>query len=316
MMKGLKQTLVSPLLLTVLMIAVTPLQAKKINGFELNENMLIPASEVHSGGPDRDGIPSIDKPRFILAANAGLKKDDIVLGLEYQGEVKAYPLAIMNWHEIVNDQFSRQPVVVTYCPLCGSGVAYTAWAKGLNLEFGVSGLLYNSDVLLYDRQTESLWSQLLSKSVSGPMAGTPLKMLPLIQISWQEWLDQHPDTLVLSRDTGFERDYSKDPYAGYEDSEGVWFPVKNKDPRYHPKERVLGVVFDGLAKAYPMAEITSVNSSFKDSFAGRELTINYNPETGSAFITQHDGEKVAAVNSFWFAWYAFHPKTEVYTAPR
>ena len=299
-----------------LVLASMQLPARSMNGFVIGSDALIPADEIHSGGPPRDGIPSIDQPLFEATGEVtGIAPTDPVLGLFHQGIAKAYPIAVMNWHEIVNDRFAQEPVVITYCPLCGSGVAYTAEAGGMELVLGVSGLLFNSDVLLYDRQTESLWSQMMSQAVSGPMKGERLKKQPLVHTSWSEWLAEHPDTQLLSRKTGFSRDYSRDPYAGYIDSEGVWFPVAKKDPRYHPKERVLGLELDGKFKAYPFAELSGSGGEIMDRFAGRALTLRYNPKGPSARVFDARGKEIPAITSFWFAWYAFHPETEVYRAP-
>ena len=312
-----KKNLTSALfVLGISMGVITDSAAYRLGGFEVSQSdALIPLDEVRSGGPDKDGIPSIDNPRFITAGDADeLKPDDLVMGLEHKGIAKAYPIAIMNWHEIVNDSFVDSPVVVTYCPLCGSGMAFSANVGGLQMKFGVSGLLYNSDVLLYDRQTDSLWSQIMAKAVTGSMKGTRLKMLPLMRTTWADWRKRHSGTLVLSRETGFKRDYDKDPYAGYVDSEGVWFPVKHKDARYHPKERVLGIEFDGRFKVYPFAELSRTNGTVQDSFAGHSFTVEYDDASKSARITGENGEDIPSVFSFWFAWYAFHPDTEVFTA--
>ena len=298
-----------------MLLVVLVVNAGTKNGFEIAVDDLIAAEDIHAGGPPRDGIPALDKPRFLERDEATvMKPDDQVLGLSHNGVAKAYPISILNWHEIVNDRLEQEPVVITYCPLCGSGIAYSARVSGMEASFGVSGLLYNSDVLLYDRQTESLWSQMMSQAVSGPLRGTRLQMLPLIHTTWSDWLAEHPDTLVLSRDTGFDRDYERDPYSGYEDSEGVWFPVKRKDPRYHPKERVLGLELNGQFKAYPIAELSKHQGPLRDRFAGRDLAIEFRPESGSARVLDADGKQIPAVNSFWFAWYAFHPDTEVFRA--
>ncbi|MES9858507.1 MAG: DUF3179 domain-containing protein [Sedimenticola sp.] len=290
--------------------------AGNYGGFQFGEEApLIPVSEIYSGGPPKDGIPAIDKPRFHPADEERERTDDArVLGLVQNGIAKAYPIAIMNWHEIVNDRFGDQQVVVTFCPLCGSGVAYQATHGGQRLSFGVSGLLYNSDVLLYDRQTESLWSQILSQAVTGPMRGTKLKMLPLTHTSWLDWKLRHPDTQVLSRPTGFKRDYSRNPYAGYENEAGIYFPVKHKSGRYHPKERVLGLEVDGHYKAYPFAELSRTEGDIEDHFIGKQFSIQYDDEHRSGRVFRSDGVEVPTITSFWFAWYAFHPETEVYTA--
>ncbi len=293
-----------------------PAFAVTLNGFDIEDDALVPVDEIHAGGPPRDGIPAITRPRFVSADGATrLKADEWVLGISWNGVTKAYPVAIMNYHEIVNDRFGDKPVVVTFCPLCGSGIAYSALVDGREMSFGVSGLLYNSDVLLYDRQTDSLWSQMLSQAVSGPMKGSRLEMLPLTQTRWAAWRADHPDTLVLSRDTGFTRDYDRDPYSGYQDSRGVWFPVKTKDPRYHPKERVVGVELGGRFKAYPISELNRTRGEIEDRFAGRTLTIRYDAAGNSARILAEDGSEIPSVTSFWFAWYAFHPDTEVFQAP-
>ena len=302
--------------ISFLVVAMVSSAAIRMNGFVIDDDSLIPARDIHSGGPPKDGIPAIEKPEFSPRGKGEqIDPDDRVLGLIHQGTAKAYPISIMNWHEIVNDRFGEEPVVVTYCPLCGSGVAYLARVKGMEVSFGVSGLLYNSDVLLYDRQTESLWSQIMSRSVSGPMKGTRLKMLALTHTNWADWKASHPDTLLLSRQTGFRRDYDKDPYSGYENSSGTWFPVKKKDPRFHPKERVLGVELDGLFKAYPFSELSKTSGAVTDTVAGQVVTLVYNEKADSARIVGSDNREIPAITSFWFAWYAFHPETEVYRAP-
>ncbi|MCP4995097.1 MAG: DUF3179 domain-containing protein [Gammaproteobacteria bacterium] len=292
--------------------------ARDLNGFKIDpEAALIPIDEIHSGGPPRDGIPSIDNPSFEKGGmTKELKPEEQVLGLVHNGVARAYPVAIMNWHEIVNDRFGREPVVITFCPLCGSGVAYRAELSGEVLEFGVSGLLYNSDVLLYDRQTESLWSQILSRAVTGKMRGRSLSMLPLEHTTWESWLSAHPDTEVLSRNTGSARDYDRDPYAGYQSSRGIYFPVKKRDPRFHPKERVLGIEIEGQYKAYPLSELSLTEGMIvNDEFAGEIIRVIYDPKGQSARLVDDAGKTLPAIQSFWFAWYAFHPDTAVFRAP-
>ena len=285
------------------------------NDFDV-ANSSIAASEIHQGGPPRDGIPSIDKPIFVSANKADhIKPQDRVLGLQRNGVSKTYPISIMNWHEIVNDEIDGEAVVITYCPLCGTGVAFSAHAGGRQLSFGVSGLLYNSDVLLYDRETESLWSQLLARAVSGPMKGTRLKLIPLEHTRWNDWQKRQPQTLVLSTDTGYSRDYDRDPYVGYEDSNGIYFPVAHSDPRYHPKEQILGIEINGQFKAYPFAELSRSDGVIKDQLNGEELNIHYNHDSRSARATDSKGNPIAAIRAFWFAWIAFHPETSVFKAP-
>lgn len=306
------------LLLTLLLAAVILSQvivAGPFNDFDVS-NSSIPTGEIHQGGPPRDGIPAIDNPKYVSARQAThVKGQDRVLGLQRNGVSKAYPISIMNWHEIVNDDIGGEAVVVSFCPLCGTGVAFSAHAAGKQLNFGVSGLLYNSDVLLYDRETESLWSQLLTRAVSGPMKNTKLKLVSLEHTTWADWQRRHPQTLVLSTNTGFSRNYKRDPYAGYEDSNGIYFPVSHRDPRYHPKERVLGIEIKDQYKAYPFAELSKTNGVVEDEFNGVTLEIHYDGNSHSARVFDQEGEALPAITAFWFAWTAFHPETAVFKAP-
>jgi hypothetical protein len=176
-------------LLALLVVAASAAAAQtrgpsEYNGFDVS-GALIPVGAIERGGPPRDGIPAIDRPQFVSAARAGLRADDRILGLAFNGVTRAYPVRILNWHEVVNDRFGEVPVAITYCPLCGTGVAFDARLGERVLDFGVSGLLYNSDVLLYDRGTQSLWSQSMQLAVTGPLKGTRLQALSLEHTSWQ-----------------------------------------------------------------------------------------------------------------------------------
>ncbi|MBQ0784815.1 MAG: DUF3179 domain-containing protein [Amphritea sp.] len=288
--------------------------ARTLNGFDLTGS-LIYEGHIVPGGPGKNGIPAIDQPVFDRADDVSwLKPEQRVIGVNHNGIAKAYPLAILNWHEIVNDRFAADPVVVTYCPLCGSGVVYQALQDGQELTFGVSGLLYNSDVLLYDRQTDSLWSQLHHSAITGPMKGKVLAQLPSVHTRWGAWLKDHPDTLVLSRNTGASRDYTRDPYSGYEDSKLLYFSVEFMSQAFHPKERVIGVELNGRTKAYPFSELAkgALKGVLGDRLGEAVLRIEYNAELQTARVFRGETEELAVVNLFWFAWYGFHPKTEVY----
>ncbi|MCV6609270.1 MAG: DUF3179 domain-containing protein [Amphritea sp.] len=299
-------------LITVSLAPFSP--ARTLNGFDLSDS-LIYQGHIMPGGPPKDGIPAIDSPLFETAEQADwLQPDDRVIGVFYNGIARAYPIAILNWHEIVNDRYADQPVVVTYCPLCGSGVVYRSVIDQQELDFGVSGLLYNSDVLLYDRQTDSLWSQLHHRAISGPMKGKVLMPLTASHSRWQDWQERYPDTQVLSRDTGTERDYSRNPYGDYDDSTLLYFPVEFMSQAYHPKERVIGVELKGVARAYPFSELArrGEQGEFNDTLAGTELRIVYDAVARDAQVYLADGQSLPVVNLFWFAWYAFHPGTEVF----
>lgn len=292
------------------------------NGFDLS-NTLIDVNEIHHGGPAKDGIPAIDNPRFIAASQAKyLSDNDRILGLSINGIAKAYPVRILNYHEIVNDIFKKQntvnqgaedkAVVITYCPLCGSGVGYSAEFNGKSTTFGVSGLLYNSDVLLYDRETESLWSQLLSQAISGQQKGTELEMLALNHTSWQAWKKEYPHTLVLSDKTGFQRNYAKTPYGNYDKNKSLYFPVNTLNREYHPKEYVIGLKIAGKTKVYPFAELSKIKSPFLDTFSGKKLTIIFDAKNRSGKILDEDQIEIPTITSFWFAWMAFYPQSIVF----
>ena len=302
------------LVLVLAAAAASVAQARELNGFDL-DGSLIPVRDIESGGPPRDGIPSIDNPAFVAASDAAfLDAEDRILGVTIEGQPKAYPIAILNWHEIVNDQSAGQHFVVTYCPLCGTGMVFATNAGAHALNFGVSGLLYNSDVLLYDRNTDSLWSQLLAKAISGPLKGTVLPQLPAHHTSWAAWRGEHPDTLVLSRDTGFRRDYARSPYRGYERSARLYFDVANKAPNdYHPKALVLGVASDGAYKAYPFEELQAAGRQrIPDRVGEQDLFVVWNEAATSAHAEAPDGGMLPATVSYWFAWYAFYPETDVF----
>lgn len=285
------------------------------NGFKI-DNPSIPKSEIRHGGPGRDGIPSIDNPKFLSASKATyLNDNDRVLGLSINGVSKAYPIRIMDYHEIVNDEFNGKPVVITYCPLCGSGVSFDAEIDGQKRTFGVSGLLYNSDVLLYDRETKSLWSQIMSEAISGPSKGKLLIPIITASTTWKKWKVLHPDTKVLSTKTGHSRNYDRSPYGNYNQERNLYFPVNNQSDKYHPKELVIGIKIGNKYKAYPFSELENTGQNqINDSFNGQELIIQYDKTSSYAKIKTVKGKELPGTTLFWFAWYAFHPDTEIYIA--
>lgn len=302
--------------LLALLLYISWVRAFDIHGFDL-DGALVPEKEILSGGPPKDGIPAIDKPIFIAASKAkSIRDSERVLGITRNGISKAYPIRIMNWHEIVNDSFNGEAITVTYCPLCGSGMAFKAQIAGKPLRFGVSGLLYNSDVLLFDRETESLWSQILSKAISGPMKGKVLTGIPIDHTSWADWRKQHPYTLLLSDETGFKRDYENNPYADYDMNDEIIFPVRFRAQGYHPKEQVFGLKINNIAKAYPFVELAKspgeIPGEIKDSIDGKNITIRFDKEHKVARAFDADGKQIAGVTLFWFAWYTFNPQTAVY----
>ena len=290
-------------------------QISKYNGFDIS-NSLIPKDDILSGGPSKDGIPAILHPKFEEANEAKwLNDDDLVSGFTYNGVKRAYPLRILVWHEAVNDRIGDLPFLVSYCPLCGSTLIFNREIGGKEYKFGISGLLYQSDVLFYDRETQSLWSQLEMKSVSGKMAGTDFIVLPSTLATWKEWREKYPDTLVLSRDTGFFRNYDRQPYSGYEESSTIMFPIKNKNNKFHPKEKVLVVLSGNRAKAYPFSELKKVKTPLKDKLGGKDIVIKFK-DGDYVNATDISGNPVDSFVSYWFAWFTFKPDTLIFTSDK
>ena len=214
--------------------------------------------EITWGGVSKDGIPALTNPKLISAAKADyLNKEEPVFGIEINGDVRAYPYRIMDWHEMFNDVIGGKSVSLAYCTLCGSGILYETNVDGYKnpFIFGSSGLLYRSNKLMYDQRTLSLWNQFTGQPVTGKLVGSgiKLKILPVVTTTWVEWLSQHPDTKVLSLDTGFTRDYSPGrPYGRYFSSPDLMFPARTPDKRLQAKDKVFGLRITGVEKAWPL----------------------------------------------------------------
>lgn len=211
--------------------------------------------EVAIGCSYRDCIPPIEQPNFVSAAQTGewLEPRERVVGLSHHGAIKAYPLKVLNYHEVVDDTAGETPILLSYCPLCGSALAFRRVHNGQTLTFGVSGLLHHSNLVLYDRETESFWDQITGEAIAGPLVGGRLEPIPVDIVPWSAWKRAYPDTLVLSLDTGYDRPYDQYPYGDYRTSNSVYFNTDFQDSRLHPKDRVIGVALNDRAKAYPQA---------------------------------------------------------------
>jgi len=274
---------------------------------------IIHPSKLQSGGPPKDGIPSIDNPKFVSVdeADEWIKDNELVMGIEYKGTSRAYPLQIMVWHEIVNDEIAGDPILITWCPLCGSAIAYESTINGEEVEFGTSGKLYNSNLIMYDRKTDSYWTQIGGKAVIGELTGMQLTLVSIDTVPWRDWKKAHPESEVLSQDTGHTRAYGTDPYGGYYEEDFLWFPVDNTDKRIHSKTVIFGIEVNGVFKAYKEDDLVS-QLVIEDTVNGVRLKLERTNE-GIVTITNLDsGEEVVKERDFWFAWYAFHPKTELY----
>ena len=235
-----------------------------------------------------------------------------MIGLVQGGRARAYPLAILVWHELVNDTLGGRPVLVSYCPLCGTGIVFDRRIAGRTRRFGVSGLLYRSDLLLYDRETESLWSQISAEAVTGPARGSRLRPVRSRITTWGAWRSEHPGTDVLSLETGHRRPYGRAPYGDYARSEKLRFPAP-RDARYHPKMPTAGLRLPGgPARAYPAEELVRAGGRVRERFAGRPVSVAYDADEG-LFRVEAPPE-VEVIEGYWFAWAAFHPETEVFRA--
>ena len=286
-------------------------EAPTLNGFALGD-AVVPVEEILSGGPPRDGIPALDHPASVPASAAPWHDGETVIGVQLANEARAYPIAILNWHELVNDTLGGREILISYCPLCGTGIAFDRRVGGRARTFGVSGLLYRSDLLLYDRETESLWSQIGSQAVAGPESGARLRVLRSQLTSWARWKQAHPGTTVLDIDTGHRRDYERSPYGDYAVSERLYFPVP-LDQRFHPKMPTLGVrTPDGAARAYTAAELVNAGGLVEERFEGRPIVVRYDAEA-QVFDFEAPPE-FEVIEGYWFAWSAFHPETTVFAA--
>lgn len=250
---------------------------------DFSENS-VPLDEFMSGGPPKDGIPAIDDPRFVDLdeADSFLDPNEPVAVLERGGEVHAYPIQILAWHEIVNDEIAGEPVAMTFCPLCNSTVAYSREVDGQVLDFGTTGRLRRSNLVMYDRQTESWWQQLTAEALVGELTGSKLEALPSQILSWKEVQRAHPDAEVLSRNTGFSRDYGATPYAGYDDPDSQPFLLDEEaDDRLPPKERVTTVQTGGDAVVYPFSRVAE-EAPINDEIDGKPIVVLFDPEVASA----------------------------------
>ena len=321
------------------------------------EKSIVPLDQIVGGGPPRDGIPSIDNPKFVSVQEADefVEDGEFVLGLNINGDIRSYPLQILVWHEIVNDNVGGVPVAVTYCPLCFTNQVFNRTLQDGNVvEFGTSGKLFNSNLVMYDRTSESYWSQAMAQGIVGKYAGTNLQRIPFDVANWKEWKELYPESKVLSRDTGSNRPYGADPYGDYYTNSQVLFPVSNQDDRLGLKEIIIGLGNSGQYKAYKLQDIEDkkiindkINNNksiallsafpfmvraFDPVIDGQTLQFEYNPQNNTFVDIQTSSEwnfegvsitgelqgkqlnRLPLDQGFWFEWVAFHPETELYTS--
>lgn len=277
----------------------------------------VPLNEILSGGPPKDGIPPIDNPKFISAkeANEWLKDNEPGIAFSRSKTHRFYPYQILVWHEIVNDMVEGQRILITYCPLCLTGYVLDPLVKNERVEFGTSGKLWNSNLVMYDRKTNSLWSQVLAKAIVGEMTGAKLKILPSDQLLYGNWKKKILDGEVLSRDTGATRIYGFSPYGDYFSVTNLALSLANPSDKRLPNDAfVFGIIVDGKAKAYNF-ELIKARGIVEDIFQDTKIILRYDPELEVVrmFKKLTDGteERINPISGFWFSWAAAHPDTEL-----
>ena len=280
------------------------------NGFRLDP-ALVPKDKVVIGAA-RDDVRDIDTPRFTNAKEASqwISPSTLVLGVRLGDVSRAYPERILDYHQVVNDDVGGQPIVVTWDPVSGVPLVFSRRLKGQSLHFSVSGLLYQSHSLIYDRETQSLWSPLMGVAIAGPLQGTTLKRVPFIKQPAHAWYSQNPETQFLEPPFPKQIDYRRSPFAAHWSSPDLPFPVDAKDERFHPKELVLGVSVDGVDRAYLGSVLTKAGGRIVDVVRGKKIRIEYDTENAS--FRWHAPEGLEVTEAYWFAWKAHHPETEVW----
>jgi hypothetical protein len=286
---------------------------------------IVDPDKIRGGGPPKGGIgfdrgiPALaeDNIKFISVQEADewLEDNELVLALEYKGVERVYPLQILVFHEIANDNIAGDPILITYCPLCGSGIAYERLieinGEKTETRFGTSGKLYNSNLIMYDEETETYWQQIDGLAIVGELTGQELKEISIDTVVWGDWKLIHPDSEVLSQETGMRRSYGNDPYGSYYEDSYLIFPVDNSDDRVHAKTPIVGIEIDGKFKAYRESDLEE-SSIIEDTFNGVNLKVERLDDGRIVITNTHTQEEIIKERDFWFAWYAFHPETELY----
>ncbi|MBI1971312.1 MAG: DUF3179 domain-containing protein [Candidatus Wildermuthbacteria bacterium] len=285
---------------------------------ETSTQYSVPPEEIISGGPPKDGIPSIDNPKFIpiQEADKWLSNNEPGIAFSRGNTHRFYPYQILVWHEILNDTAEGERILVTYCPLCLTGFIFDPLVKGERVEFGTSGKLWKSNLVMYDRKTDSLWSQILGQAIAGEMTGTTLHAFPSDQMLYGNWKKAFPAGQVLSRDTGAVRFYGSNPYGDYFSATNLALSLaKPTDIRLPNDAFVFGIVRDGEAKAY-WTDAVKEKGEIEDSFAGTVFVLRYDEKLDVVRVFEKlaDGreERINPFSAFWFSWAAAHPDTSLY----
>ena len=311
----------------------------------------VPRDDVFDGGPGKDGIPSIDDPSFSTKDDLDIVNkynDLLVTGIVHNGQARAYPHPILDWHEIVNDDIDDLSVAITFCPLTGTGIGWDRVVNEVKTEFGVSGLLYDTNLMPYDRATESTWSQQRLNCVNGRNRGREINVIPLMETTLRTWLEAYPDSEILNEDTGFNRNYGVYPYGDYRtNNDRILFPISNNDTRLPGKERVLGVFVGKAVIGYRFDQNSTQTEVIQENFRGASIIVVRNKrrnfivafentnelqfeasqdfpavlkdENGNIYdisgqLIDGEGSHLQQMKSFigyWFSWGTFYPDMEI-----
>jgi len=283
----------------------------ELNGFQIDDS-LVKNNEILKGGPPKDGIPALLYPNFVDSYQGMTEIEsynDKAIIVKVGNTTKAYPISILNWHEIVNDKIEGDYFVVTYCPLCGTAIVFDS--PNRNTTFGVSGLLYQSDVLLYDHRTNSLWSQIMQKAITGKLKNSTLTIKHSKTVNLKKFLQKHPTTLVMSKETKYAkyRDYNRDPYDNYSTSYSIYFPIKNIDSRYHPKNLSIYINFGGIEKILVLDSLNEKKGTFEIKVKKKVIKIYYDKDELTLFCQKNKGLK--CITGYWFALKTFFPYADI-----
>ncbi len=252
----------------------------------------IPIEDVLDGGPGRDGIPALENPSFVNADQSAILLDsDLVIGYKNGDDVRAYQHIVLDWHEIINDNVGSESLAIVYCPLTGTGIGWNRIIDGNETSFGVSGLLYQTNLVPFDRATKSNWSQLLNEAVNGSLIGKKAELITLFETDWKTWKAMYPETKIVSLNTGFSRTYGVYPYVDYRTNNNFFIFPTPKDDRLPSKERVLAILDGEKAKAYRFSDFETTNL-IKDTFNGQPYLLVGNENFMAAFRLSASQESV------------------------
>ncbi len=321
-------TLTSPLLLVILLTgctssgiqqqpesspantpAIADNNAAQLASFGLRTNtskISIPFNEILSGGPGKDGIPAIDNPKFISIDNVDFLTDDSRgIYIDINGDKRFYTYDVLYWHEIINDEVGGVPIAVTFCPLCGSAIVFDRRVDGEQLSFGVSGLLWQSNLLMYDRQTESLWSQIEGKSVVGNYNNQKLAILSSQLLTFGKVKTIGNDIKILSTPKQFTRPYGNSPYGTYEEDTDFIFPVNELNDRFHPKEIFVATTVNGVSIGFQRSQLVSDKQAVI-TVGGKTVTATVKDD-GTIDIMDEDNNQYPFYHAMWFSWANHNP---------